>query len=47
MDYSFDVDELESGREFFRGFFGEQEFGMVNSLGNAVYFNIGISFVTL
>jgi hypothetical protein len=47
IDYSFDVDELEGGREFFRGFFGEQQFGMVNSLGNTVYFNIGISFVTL
>lgn len=47
IDYSFNVDELEGGREFFRGFFGEQQFGMVNSLGNAVYFNIGISFVTL
>lgn len=47
IDYSFSVDELEGGREFFRGFFGEQEFGMVNSLGNAAYFNIGISFVTL
>jgi len=47
IDYTFNVDELEGGREFFRGFFGEQQFGMVNSLGNAVYFNIGISFVTL
>jgi hypothetical protein len=47
IDYSFDVDELENGKEFFRGFFGEQPFGMVNTLGNAVYFNLGISFVTL
>lgn len=47
IDYSFDADELEGGREFFRGFFGEQQFGMINTLGNAVYFNIGISFVTL
>lgn len=47
IDYSFNADELEGRREFFRGFFGEQQFGMVNSLGNAVYFNIGISFVTL
>jgi hypothetical protein len=27
--------------------FGEQPFGMLNSLGPAPYFNIGISFVTL
>lgn len=47
VDYSFDADELEGGREFFRGFFGEQRFGMINSLGNAFYFNVGISFVTL
>lgn len=47
IDYSFDADELENGKEFFRGFFGEQQFGMVNTLGNAVYFNLGISFVTL
>jgi hypothetical protein len=47
IDYTFDADELEGGRDFFRGFFGEQPFGMVNTLGNAVYFNIGISFVTL
>jgi hypothetical protein len=47
IDYTFNADELEDGREFFRGFSGEQQFGMVNTLGNAVYFNIGISFVTL
>lgn len=47
IDYTFDADELEGGREFFRGFFGEQPFGMVNTLDNAVYFNVGISFVTL
>ena len=47
IDYSFDVDELPEGREFFRGFFGEQPFGMRNTLHDALYFNIGISFVTL
>lgn len=47
MDWTFNADELEGSREFFRGFFGTQQFGMVNSLSNAVYFNIGISFVTL
>jgi hypothetical protein len=47
MDWTFNADELEGSREFFRGFFGTQEFGMINNLSNAVYFNIGISFVTL
>jgi hypothetical protein len=47
IDYSFNADELKAGKEFFRGFFGEQPFGMINSLGNAAYITIGISFVTL
>lgn len=47
IDYSFDVDELPDGKDFFRGFFGEQPFAMRNTLGTALYFNIGISFVTL
>ncbi|WP_304517532.1 hypothetical protein [Cecembia rubra] len=47
IDWSFDADELPGGREFFRGFFGNQEFGMKNTLNNTLYFNIGISFVTL
>lgn len=46
IDWSFDADELRGGREFFRGFFGTQEFGMKNTLDNALYFNVGISFVT-
>lgn len=46
IDWSFDADELPGGREFFRGFFGTQEFGMKNTLNNALYFNIGVSFVT-
>jgi hypothetical protein len=47
IDYSFNADELEGSREFFRGFVGTQQFGMINNLTNAAYFNIGISFVTL
>lgn len=46
IDWSFDADELPGGREFFRGFFCTQEFGMKNTLNNALYFNIGVSFVT-
>jgi hypothetical protein len=47
IDWTFNADELEGSREFFRGFFGTQDYGMINSLSNTVYFNIGISFVTL
>ncbi|WP_291780398.1 DUF6268 family outer membrane beta-barrel protein [Cecembia sp.] len=47
MDWTFNADELSGSREFFRGFFGTQDYGMVNNLTNTVYFNIGISFVTL
>jgi hypothetical protein len=46
IDWTFNADELSGSREFFRGFFGTQDFGMINSLGNAAYFNVGISFVT-
>ena len=46
IDWTFNADELPGSREFFRGFFGTQDFGMINSLGNAAYFNVGISFVT-
>jgi hypothetical protein len=47
IDYTFNADELAGSREFFRGFFGTQDYGMVNNLSNTVYFNVGISFVTL
>jgi len=47
IDWTFNADELEGSREFFRGFFGTQEYGMINNLSNTVYFNVGISFVTL
>lgn len=46
IDYSYDADELNSCRDFFRGFFGEQEFAMRNNLANTFYFNIGLSFVS-
>lgn len=45
-DWSFDADELDSSRDFFRGFFGSQEFGMMNSLENPFYFNVGLNFVS-
>jgi hypothetical protein len=46
IDYSYDADELNSSRDFFRGFFGEQEFAMRNNLANTFYFNVGLSFVS-
>lgn len=46
MDWSYDADELDSNRDFFRGFFGNQDFGMINTLGNPLFFNVGLNFVS-
>lgn len=46
INYSFDADNLENGRDFYRGFFGDQSFAMLNNIGNAMYFNFSISFVS-
>lgn len=46
MDWSYDADELDSNRDFFRGFFGNQDFGMINNLGNPLFFNVGLNFVS-
>jgi len=47
-DYSINVDLLDSGgRDFFRGFFGNQNYGMLNNLGGALFFNFGIHLVSL
>jgi hypothetical protein len=45
-DWSFDADELPEGRDFLRGFFGEQPFAMLNSLGGAMYGQVGIHLVS-
>lgn len=45
-DWSYDADQLDGNNDFFRGFFGEQEFAMVNNLDNPLFFNIGINFVS-
>lgn len=45
-DWSFDADELPGGREFFRGFFGDQPFAMLNELGGAPYAQVGIHLVS-
>lgn len=45
-DWSYDADELDGSRDFFRGFFGNQDFGMINTLENPFYFNVGLNFVS-
>ena len=46
MDWSYDADELADSTDFFRGFFGNQEFGMINNLENPLFFNVGLNFVS-
>jgi len=46
LNFSYDADLLPQGREFFRGFFGNQSFAMLNSIGNAPYAQITINFVS-
>jgi hypothetical protein len=45
-NWSFHVDELEGGDEFFRGFFGDQTYRLLNDLGDTPYFNISIHLVS-
>jgi hypothetical protein len=46
-DYSFHADYTEKdGSDFFRGFFGTQNYAMLNELGGAAYFNVGIHLVS-
>jgi hypothetical protein len=45
-DYTFDADNLPEGREFFRGFFGDQPLAMRNNLGGALYGQVGIHLVS-
>jgi hypothetical protein len=44
-NYSFNVDEVPSG-DFFRGFFGDQTYGMENLLGNSFYSMVSINLVS-
>jgi len=46
-DWSYNVDALgNDGRDFFRGFTGNQTYAMLNQLGSALYFNIGVHLVS-
>jgi hypothetical protein len=44
-NYSFNVDEVPNG-DFFRGFFGDQTYGMENFLGNTFYSMVSINLVS-
>jgi len=46
INWSFNADALPEGNEFFRGFFGSQEYAMLNSLTNPFYANISINLVS-
>ncbi|HLP93277.1 MAG TPA: hypothetical protein VK168_04535 [Saprospiraceae bacterium] len=46
-NWSFNADTLpDDGKEFFRGFTGSQPYAMLNTLGNPLYFNIGVHLVS-
>jgi hypothetical protein len=46
-NYSFNADYLPNdGQEFFRGFFGDQRYAMLNTLGNGLYVNLSVSLVS-
>ena len=46
VNYSYNVDELTDGNEFFRGFFGDQPYVMENTLTNPFYFQISLNMVS-
>jgi Domain of unknown function (DUF6268) len=46
-NWSYNADFLPNdGREFFRGFTGDQRYAMLSTLGNPLYFNIGVHLVS-
>lgn len=45
-NWTYNADYLDDNREFFRGFFGDQKYAMLNSLGNPLYFSLGICLVS-
>ncbi|TKS57436.1 DUF6268 family outer membrane beta-barrel protein [Mesohalobacter halotolerans] len=45
-NWSYDADQLDGNNDFFRGFFGDQQFAMVNNLDNPFFFNVSINFVS-
>ena len=45
-DLSYNVDALDGGNDFFRGFFGSQSYLMLNQVGRAPYVNVSINLVS-
>jgi len=45
-NYSFNVDEVPGGQDFYRGFFGDQPLAIENSLTNPLYFNVSFNLVS-
>jgi hypothetical protein len=45
-DLSYNVDALDGGNDFFRGFFGSQSYLMLNQVGLAPYINVSINLVS-
>lgn len=46
VNYSYNIDEVPNGTDFYRGFFGDQPLAMQNTLGNPFYFNVSINLVS-
>ncbi len=47
LNYSFNVDDLgDSNRDFFRGFFGNQNYTMLNNMAPMPYLNISLNIVS-
>ncbi|MBU6204064.1 MAG: hypothetical protein KJS45_01630 [Bacteroidetes bacterium] len=45
-NYGFNVDDVSGGNEFFRGFFGNQPYAMINTIGNTFYALVSINVVS-
>lgn len=45
-NWSFEVDELGEGKEFFRGFFGDQQYAIENILANTLYLQLTLNLVS-
>lgn len=46
INYLFDVDAVADGKDFYRGFFGDQPYAFQNTLTNPLYFNFSINLVS-
>lgn len=46
VNYSFNVDDVPNGNDFYRGFFGSQPLAIENSITNPLYFNVSFNLVS-